>query len=101
MRRTFISFTGRTSSLFGQSSLRSLAAALLALMLFAKAQIANSDRWITKVNSTLRGTAANPPKIALGAGNEVTVTIYWQHAEEANQSPPPPPHQYSAIASIN
>ena len=56
---------------------------------------------MTKVDSTLRGTAANPPKIALGAGNEVTVTIYWQHAEEANQSPPPPPHQYSAIASIN
>jgi len=56
---------------------------------------------MTKVNSTLRGTAANPPKIALGAGNEVTVTIYWQHAEEANQSPPPRPHQYSAVASIN
>ncbi len=35
MRRTFITFTGRTSSIFGQSSLRSLAAALLALMLFA------------------------------------------------------------------
>ena len=32
---SFISFTGRTTSLFGQSSLRSLAAALLALMLFA------------------------------------------------------------------
>jgi hypothetical protein len=34
MRRTF-SFTGKTSSLFGQPSLRSLAAALRALMLFA------------------------------------------------------------------
>jgi len=100
MRRTFISFTGSTSPLFGQSSLRSLAAALLALMLFAKAQIANSDRWMTKVNSTLRSTAANPPKKALGAGNEVTVTIYWQHPEQAKLSPAPP-HKYRAIASIN
>ena len=58
-------------------------------------------RWITKVNNTLPGTAANPPNIAIGAGNAVTVTIYWQHAEEANQSPPPPPHRYSAITSIN
>jgi hypothetical protein len=100
MRRTFISFTGSTSPLFGQSSLRSLAAAPLALMLFAKAQIANSDRWITKINSTLRGEVANPPKIALGAGNEGMVTIYWQHPEEAKLSPAPP-HQYRAIASIN
>ncbi|MEK6209884.1 MAG: pilus assembly protein PilV [Pseudomonadota bacterium] len=59
------------------------------------------DRWITKVNNTLPGTPANPPEIAIGAGNEVTVTIYWQHAEEAKLSPAPPPHQYSAIASIN
>jgi len=37
MRRTFITFTGRISSvsIFGHSSLRSLAAALLAVMLFA------------------------------------------------------------------
>ncbi len=58
-------------------------------------------RWIIKVNSTLPGTAANPPNIAIGAGNEVTVTIYWQHPEEARLSPAPPAHRYRAIASIN
>jgi hypothetical protein len=57
--------------------------------------------WTAKVENALPGAEANPPDIVIGAGNEVTVTIYWQHAEEANQSPPPPPHQYSVIASIN
>ncbi len=57
--------------------------------------------WTAKVESALPGAEANPPEIAIGAGNVVTVTIFWQHAEEANQSPPPPPHQYRAIASIN
>jgi type IV pilus assembly protein PilV len=56
--------------------------------------------WTAKVENALPGAEANPPAIAI-AGNEVTVTIFWQHAEEANQSPPPPPHQYMVIASIN
>ncbi|HWQ37017.1 MAG TPA: type IV pilus modification protein PilV [Burkholderiales bacterium] len=58
-------------------------------------------RWVAKVNSALPGAAANPPTIEVAAGNVVTVTIFWQHPEEANLSPPPPPHSHTVIASIN
>jgi type IV pilus assembly protein PilV len=57
--------------------------------------------WVAKVNNTLPGVAANPPTINVAAGNVVTVTIFWQHAEEASLNQPPPPHSYTAIASIN
>jgi len=57
--------------------------------------------WAAKVESALPGAAANPPVIAIDAANTVTVTISWQHPEEANLSPPPPPHQYRVITSIN
>lgn len=57
--------------------------------------------WIKKVNNTLPGAATNPPEIEIDAGNVVTITIYWQHAEEANQVPPPAPRNHRAIASIN
>jgi type IV pilus assembly protein PilV len=59
------------------------------------------QNWATRVEGTLPGATANQPTVAIGAGNTVTVTIYWQHPEEANLSPPPPPHQYSVITSIN
>lgn len=59
------------------------------------------NNWVTKVSGTLPGTAANPPVIDVGAGGVVTVTIFWQHPEEAKLSPAPDPHRYSAIASIN
>ncbi len=58
-------------------------------------------RWIDKVDAALPGVVANPPSIVVGAGNEVTVTIFWQHPEEAALDVPPPPHQYVAVASIN
>ena len=57
--------------------------------------------WVAKVNAALPGAAANPPTIAIAAGNEITVTIFWQHPEEAQLTPPPDPHRYSTIASIN
>lgn len=57
--------------------------------------------WIAKVNNTLPGTAANPPEIVIDAGNVITVTVFWQHAQEASQSPAPEPHNHRAIASIN
>ena len=56
--------------------------------------------WVNKVNATLVGTTANPPTISF-VGREVTVTIFWQHPEEANLTVRPPPHRYVAIASIN
>lgn len=59
------------------------------------------EKWVDKVNASLPGATANPPAIAIGAGNVVTVTIFWQHAEEANLPSPPPPHQYVTLASIN
>lgn len=55
--------------------------------------------WVTKVNNTLPGTVANPPTIAV-AGNAVTVTVFWQHPEEAKQTPPPPPHLHRVVASV-
>ena len=58
-------------------------------------------RWVAKVNNALPGTAANPPTIVVGAGNQVTITIFWQHPEEANFIPPPPAHRYTAVAAIN
>jgi len=60
-----------------------------------------AQNWVTHVQNTLPGATTNTPIIAIGAGNTVTITIFWQHPEEAHLSPPPPPHQYLAISSIN
>ena len=57
--------------------------------------------WVAKVESALPGATANPPLIAIDAANTVSVTIFWQHPEEANLTPPPPPHQHRVITSIN
>jgi hypothetical protein len=57
--------------------------------------------WVDKVTAALPGVAAHKPKVVIGAGNTVTITIYWQHPEEANQTPTPPPHQYLVVTSIN
>lgn len=57
--------------------------------------------WGSRLDSTLPGTAANPPKIEIGAGNTITVTIFWQHPEEAKLSPQPDPHSFRTITSIN
>lgn len=57
------------------------------------------SNWVTRVGGTLPGTAANPPTIDV-TGSVVTVTIFWQHPEEANLSPAPPPHSYTAIATL-
>ena len=56
--------------------------------------------WVNKVNAKLPGAAANPPNIVVN-GTVVTVTISWQHPEEANLSPPPPPHSHSVVAVID
>jgi len=57
--------------------------------------------WGARLDHALPGTVANPPKIEIAAGNVVTVTIYWQHPEEARQTPKPDPHMFRAITSIN
>jgi type IV pilus assembly protein PilV len=57
--------------------------------------------WVTRVTNSLPGVAAHGPKVVIDAANTVTITIYWQHPEEANQTPPPSPHQYVVVTSIN
>ncbi len=57
--------------------------------------------WAAKVESALPGVAANPPVITVDVANTVSVTIFWQHPEEANLTPQPPPHQYSVLTSIS
>jgi len=57
--------------------------------------------WVAKVQGALPGATVSPPDIDVAAGNTVTVTIFWQHPEEANLTPRPPPHQYRVITSIN
>jgi len=56
--------------------------------------------WVTHVANTLPGTTANPPSINI-SGNTVTITLRWQHPEEARMNPPPPPHNHQVIASID
>ncbi|MBZ0095017.1 MAG: type IV pilus modification protein PilV [Sulfuricella sp.] len=51
--------------------------------------------WVAKVQSTLPGTAANAPTIAIGTNNLVTITVSWQ--------PPKTPvaHRHQVITQIN
>jgi type IV pilus assembly protein PilV len=56
--------------------------------------------WIAQVNQ-LPGASDNPPSIEIGAGSQVTVTVYWQHPDQANQVPKPPPHSFIATGYIN
>ena len=58
--------------------------------------------WVTHVANTLPGTTTtlNPPLINI-SGNTVTITLRWQHPEEARMNPPPPPHNHQVIASID
>jgi type IV pilus assembly protein PilV len=62
---------------------------------------AQLTEWGARLDRALPGTVANPPTIENGAGNTITVTIYWQHPEEANLSPRPDPHLFRTITSIN
>lgn len=57
--------------------------------------------WGARLDRALPGTTDNPPQIDIGAGNTVSVTIFWQHPEEASLSPRPSPHEFRAITSIN
>lgn len=52
-------------------------------------------KWMAEVQGTLPGAAANPPLITLGAGNQVTVTVYWQPPNAATL------HNYIVVAYIN
>ena len=58
----------------------------------APAVLAN---WVTEVQGILPGAAANPPLITLGAGNQVTVTMYWRPPNAATL------HNYIVVAYIN
>jgi len=58
--------------------------------------------WVPKVKSALPGNL-DPIVTVTGAsaqGGVVQVQVFWQLPEEANQNPPPAPHQYTVLASI-
>lgn len=55
--------------------------------------------WVTKVTGKLPGATENPPTIVVD-GTVVTISVFWQHPEEANQSPAPPPHSHTVVAVI-
>jgi type IV pilus assembly protein PilV len=57
--------------------------------------------WVDRVAATLPGTDTFGPTITVDVDNTVTVTIFWQHPEEANLSPAPPPHSYSSVALVS
>jgi type IV pilus assembly protein PilV len=53
------------------------------------------DKWVSEVQSALPNAQANPPQIAIGAGNQVTVTVFWRPPNTAA------PHNYVVVAYIN
>jgi type IV pilus assembly protein PilV len=56
--------------------------------------------WVKKVEGTLPGAADNPPTIEVD-GSVITVTVRWQHPEEANLDPKPEPHSHSVVAVMD
>jgi type IV pilus assembly protein PilV len=56
--------------------------------------------WVNRVNFALPGATNNPPTISV-VGNAVTITLFWQHPQEAKQLPPPSPHTFRVVASID
>lgn len=53
--------------------------------------------WVAQVQSGLPGVTntLNPPQIVIGAGNQITVRVFWQPPQAAT------PHSHMAIATIN
>lgn len=51
--------------------------------------------WVGDVQNALPDAVANPPQIALGAGNQVTVTVFWRPPNTVT------PHNYVVVAYIN
>ena len=54
--------------------------------------------WVNTVQAKLPGATAFPPIIAVGANNQVTVTVRWRAARETGTGAGP--HQYQAVAYI-
>jgi type IV pilus assembly protein PilV len=63
------------------------------------ATYATTQAWVTKVNTMLPGTAANPPDIAIATpaegGRQITVTIRWRAPDAVAAS------HHTAIAYIS
>lgn len=53
------------------------------------------NTWKTQVEATLPGAAANPPTVAFGANNQVTVTVRWQAPSESAA------HRFVLVAQVN
>jgi type IV pilus assembly protein PilV len=54
--------------------------------------------WVSTVQDRLPGATAFPPTIAIGANNQVTVTVRWQAARD--NATGAAPHRFQAVAYI-
>ena len=59
--------------------------------------------WVEQINARLPA-AAVPPIVTItgasAAGATVTIRVRWQLPEEQSRIPPPPPHNYTVVASV-
>ncbi len=59
--------------------------------------------WVDQINARLPA-AATPPIVTItgasAAGATVTIQVRWQLPEEQSRIPPPPPHNYTVVASV-
>ncbi|MGD9786406.1 MAG: type IV pilus modification protein PilV [Sulfuricellaceae bacterium] len=53
------------------------------------------NTWKAQVEAALPGATANPPTVAFGANNQVTVTVRWQAPSESVA------HRFVLVAQIN
>jgi type IV pilus assembly protein PilV len=68
------------------------------------------QQWVTQVQRSLPGATTFPPRITIAAtpyvgppaytAYNVTVSIFWQTPEEANDTPARPPHNFTTTAYI-
>jgi len=60
--------------------------------------------WVGQVNARLPAAAVPPIVTITGAsatGATVTIQVRWQLPEEQSRIPPPPPHNYTVVASVH
>src|SRR2546430_10425137 len=60
--------------------------------------------WVGQVNARLPAAAVPPIVTITGAsatGATVTIQVRWQLPDEQSRLPPPPPHNYTVVASVH
>jgi len=60
--------------------------------------------WLNNVCNLLPNTSTVPPIVTItgvtATGAQVTITVRWLMPEEAAQTPQPPPHNYTVVATV-